>query len=89
MFFAVWERLHQLIAQAITQVKNKYNRMSVASRAAARENDQAPQFRETNTYQINQTTPARAERAEAQRSHRDERNERRSVADLLELNKKY
>ena len=88
-FFEVWERLHQLIVEAITQAKTKYNRMSAASRAASREDDQAPQFRETNAYQINQTTPARAERAQAQRNHRDERNERRSVADLLELNKKY
>ncbi len=87
-FFGVWERLHQLIVEAITQAKTKYNRMSATSRAASREDDQAPQFRETNAYQINQTTPARAERAQAQRSHRDERNERRSAADLLELNKK-
>jgi hypothetical protein len=87
-FFGVWERLHQLIVEAITQAKTKYNRMSAASRAASREDDQAPQFRETNAYQINETTPARAERAQAQRSHRDERNERRSAADLLELNKK-
>jgi hypothetical protein len=87
-FFEMWERLHMLIAQAITQVKHKYNKMSAASRAASREDDQAPQFRETNAYQINQTMPARAERAQAQRSHRDERNERRSAADLLELNKK-
>jgi hypothetical protein len=87
-FFEVWERLHQLIAEAITQAKAKYNRMSAASRAASREDDQAPQFREMNAYQINQTTPARAERAQAQRSHRAERNERRSAADLLELNKK-
>ena len=87
-FFEVWERLHQLIVEAINQAKAKYNRMSAASRAASREDDQAPQFRETNAYQINETTPARAERAQAQRSHRDERNEKRSAADLLELNKK-
>ena len=34
-FFAVWERLHQLIAQAITQAKNKYNRMNATARAAS------------------------------------------------------
>ena len=86
-FFQVWLRVHQLVAQAITQVKYKYNRMSAANRAAAREED-APQFRDANNYQMNQTTTERAEQAEAQQGARTERNERRSSTDLLELNRK-
>ena len=86
-FFQVWLRIHQLVAQAITQVKYKYNRMNAANRAAAREED-APQFRDANTYKVNQATPERNEQAEAQRGNRTERNERRSSTDLLELNRK-
>ena len=86
-FFAVWERLHQLIAQAITQAKNKYNRMNATARAASREED-VPQFRDANDYQMNRATPERAELAEAQRGNRNERYGRRESTDLLELNQK-
>ena len=86
-FFAVWKRLHQLVAQAITQVKHKYNRMNATARAASREED-VPQYRDANSYQINQTTPQRAEQGEAQRGARNERNEKRNSIDPLELNQK-